>query len=69
MEKPPDTDNFLRAVIYHYAGLPARTDRAARQQLFPPGGNENIYTDNLNRAAFDKKPEVPYQPPFDIGRW
>ena len=27
---------------------------------FAPDRKENIYTDNLNRAAFDKKQEVPY---------
>lgn len=65
-------DNTIRSIFPHANRIPLYDFNPWRvapsddknvlyiARNFAPGGNENIYTDNLNRAAFDKKQEVPY---------
>jgi spermidine synthase len=65
-------DNTIRSIFPHANRIPLYNFNPWRTvpsddknvlyiaQNFVPGGHENIYTDNLNRAAFDKKQEVPY---------
>jgi spermidine synthase len=65
-------DNTIRTIFPHANRIPLYNFNPWRTvpsddknvlyiaQNFAPGGNENIYTDNLNRAALDKKQEVPH---------
>lgn len=65
-------DNTIRSIFPHANRIPLYNFNPWRTvpsddknvlyiaQNLAPGGHENIYTDNLNRAAFDKKQEVPY---------
>lgn len=65
-------DNTIRTVFPHANRIPlydfnpwpvAQADDKNILYIarnFSPGGKEHVYTDNLNRAAFDKNQDVPY---------